>query len=67
MQPYKTRQAAHRGIASYIHGFCNPVRLHSSLGYLSPDEYARRMKLSAKAHVHEVRSVGTTSPSGGAP
>ena len=47
-QPYESRQDAHRGIASYIHGFYNPVRLHSSLDYLSPDEYARRMKSSEK-------------------
>ncbi len=33
-QPYETRQHAYRGIASYIHGFYNPVRLHSSLGYI---------------------------------
>jgi len=42
-QPYETKQDAHRGIASYIHGFYNPVRLHSSLDYLSPDDYARKM------------------------
>jgi len=41
--PYVTKEEAHRSIASYIHGFYNPVRLHSSLGYLSPNEYARKM------------------------
>ncbi len=29
--------AAHAEIASYIHGFYNPTRLHSSVGYVSPD------------------------------
>lgn len=40
---YETQAAAHAGMASYIHGFYNPTRLHSSLGYLSPNDYARRL------------------------
>lgn len=40
---YETKAAAHAGIASYIHGFYNQTRLHSSLGYLSPNDYARRL------------------------
>ena len=43
-EPYATKQQAHKSIAAYIHGFYNPVRLHSSLRYLSPNEYARRMQ-----------------------
>jgi putative transposase len=44
---YRTKADAHTAIAHYIHGFYNPTRLHSALGYLSPNEYARRMKLAA--------------------
>ncbi|MGH9929577.1 MAG: IS3 family transposase [Pyrinomonadaceae bacterium] len=40
---YPTKQAAHAGIANYLHGFYNPTRLHSSLGYLSPNEFARKL------------------------
>jgi transposase InsO family protein len=44
---YPTRTAAHAAIASYIHGFYNPTRLHSALGYLSPNDYAKTLKQAA--------------------
>ena len=44
---YATKADAHAAIASYIHGFYNPTRLHSTLGYLSPNDYARKLKQAA--------------------
>jgi putative transposase len=38
-QKYQTRSQARTDIFSYIEGFYNTVRLHSSLGYLSPTEF----------------------------
>jgi len=43
---YQTRQEAITDIFSYIVGFYNRERLHSSLGYLSPDDFERRYHLS---------------------
>lgn len=42
--PYLTKAACRAGIASYIHGFYNPIRLHSTLGYRSPNDYARTLE-----------------------
>ena len=44
---YPTKADAHEAIASYIHGFYNPTRLHSTLGYLSPNDYAKALKQAA--------------------
>ena len=41
---YHTKAEAYAAIASYIHGFYNPIRLHSALGFMTPNDYARRMK-----------------------
>jgi len=38
-QNYRTRAEASRDIFAYIAGFYNRVRLHSTLGYLSPEEF----------------------------
>ena len=44
---YATKASAHAAIASYIHGFYNPARLHSALGYMSPNDYAKKRKHAA--------------------
>ena len=36
---YQTRKEAVSNIFEYIEGFYNPVRIHSSIQYYSPDEY----------------------------
>ena len=38
-QKYETRAQARRDLFAYIEGFYNTVRLHSSLGYLSPNDF----------------------------
>lgn len=44
---YETKAEAYAAIASYIHGFYNPTRLHSALDYLSPNDYAKRLTQTA--------------------
>ena len=36
---------AYKAIYDYIEGFYNPIRIHSSIGYLSPDEYEKKATL----------------------
>jgi putative transposase len=38
---YQTRQQAKTSIFSYLEGFYNAKRRHSSLGYLSPNDLER--------------------------
>ena len=34
---------AYRAIYDYIEGFYNPIRIHSSIGYLSPDDFEKNI------------------------
>ena len=40
-ESYTTRDEAKASIFEYVEAFYNRVRLHSSLGYLSPEEFER--------------------------
>lgn len=44
---HETKAEAYVAIASYIHGFYNTTRLHSALNYLSPNDYAKKLKQAA--------------------
>ncbi len=41
-QPWSTRRRTKDAVAEYLEGFYNPHRLHSSLGYVSPNTFERR-------------------------
>jgi len=46
---YATRDEARASIFEYVEVFYNRVRLHSSLGYVSPAEYERTHNPSHRA------------------
>ena len=39
-----TFEDAYREIYNYIEGFYNPIRIHSSIGYVSPDNFEKNIK-----------------------
>ncbi len=45
---YQTRHEAQQDILSYIAMFYNSKRLHSFLGYVSPNQYETRMGMALK-------------------
>jgi len=46
---FPTRQDARTAVFDYIETFYNPIRLHSTLGYVSPAEYERMNNEEKKA------------------
>ena len=44
-QTFRTRDEARLAVFSYIEAFHNPQRMHSALGYLSPIEYEKMLKV----------------------
>jgi transposase InsO family protein len=46
---YPSLAAAERAAVDYIERFYNPLRRHSSIGYLSPDEFELRSQVAALA------------------
>jgi transposase InsO family protein len=47
LEKFKTRQEAKQKIFEYITCFYNGKRIHSSIGYMTPNEYERTFRLSA--------------------
>ena len=45
---WKTRDQARLAVFDYIETFYNPRRRHSSLGYLSPDEYEKMIEIKSR-------------------
>ena len=56
-QSFPTRQDARTAVFDYIETFYNPIRLHSTLGYLSPIEYEKTTNEEGRAS-----SLVTTCP-----
>jgi putative transposase len=46
-QSWRTRAALHRAVFGYIEGWYNTRRLHSTIGYLSPNQYEARLRSQA--------------------
>ncbi|WP_164281782.1 IS3 family transposase, partial [Stenotrophomonas maltophilia] len=57
-----SREQASQSIAAYIHGFYNPARLHSALGYHSPNNYARQLRAAPETASWRPFSGGQINP-----
>ncbi len=51
---YANHDEARRDITQYIVGFYNPVRLHSTLGYLSPTAHEAKSTVKEPIRLSEI-------------
>lgn len=51
---YANHAEATRDVTEYIVGFYNTVRLHSTLGYLPPTDYERKMAAKQPIGVSDI-------------
>jgi len=47
-QKYQTHEQATRAVIDYIERFYNPVRLHASVSFVSPNEFEKTFRASSK-------------------
>src|SRR5271166_5302877 len=65
---FKTQAEARNTVFEFIEGFYNPRRRHSSIGYLSPIDYERRVAANPDADQHAaVLAAVKDKPSGRPP
>src|SRR5258707_10108762 len=54
---YRTRNEARADVFDYIERFYNATRRHSTIGYLSPVEFERKVGLRCPSALHRRRTV----------
>jgi putative transposase len=47
-QTYETHEQATRAVIDYIERFYNPIRIHTSVGFVSPNEFEKTHRASSK-------------------
>ena len=57
---YATREEAKRDLFQYIEGFYNRQRIHSAIGYLTPEQMEQKSRLTT-VHFFKGRSVAPTT------
>ncbi len=59
---YSRRNAARAGVFDYIERLCNPIRRHSTLGYLSPMDFEQQACSLAVCPRNRQQAIRTRNP-----